>query len=318
MRQIMPSSLGGLGVAQSTMPSGRPGALATVPYDGGKPQSLTESQSTADVEAEISNFEIEAYGAVLGLIYYRVIGDMARAAWDRRMQGAIDRARQQITSILAQGRDQWNGARTNGPNAAFRQSYDRLGAQKMAVQQHLDFMIALQSTKQQVFSSSRFAEFNDDKIVAQNPWCQCDAEFKFAAWQMLSGEASAPPVFNRGFDTEQREKTLRQQIAAAFNTILTAKVTEYLDTFLDMGVELLKGSMREGVELVIRHIPIVDVIVDIVNDLFAEAQIKSLIQRYREDEQRRFFLTSLHWADYDRLSPVGLPQSGTPRGVAAR
>jgi hypothetical protein len=318
MRQIRPSSMGGLGVAQATMPTGRQGPLSTVPYDGKNPASLTESQTTANVEAEIANFEVEAYGAVLGVIYYRVIGDAARAAWDRRMQAAIDRARNQITAIMNQGQGNWNAAHTNGPSAAFSQSYQRLGAQKQAVQQHLDFLVALQGVKQQVFSSSRFAAFNDDKIVAKTPWCQCDAEFRFTAWQMLSGEASAAPVLNRGFDTEQREKTLREQIAAAFNTILTAKVTDYIDEFLDMGVDLLKGSMREGVELVIRNIPIVDVIVDIVKDLLAEAQIKSLIEAYRQDEQRRYFLTSLHWADYERLAPVGVSQTGIPRGVAAR
>ncbi len=318
IQRMRPSSMGGLGVSQTTMPAGQQGPLATVPVEGGKPQAMQERQSTADVEAEIANFEVEAYGAVLGVIYYRVIGDPARAAWDRRMQDAIDRARQQITSILAQGRDNWTAASTSGPTPAFRQSFEKLGAQKQAVQQHLDFLIALQGTKQQVFSSSRFVEFNDDKVVAKTPWCQCDAEFKFTAWQMLSGQASGPPAINRGFDAEQREKTLKEQISAAFNTILTAKVTEYLDKFLDMGVELLKGSMREGVSLVIHHIPVVDVIVDIIKDLFAEAQLKSLIEAYRQDEQRRFFLTSLHWADYERLPPVGLSQSGIPRGVSSR
>ena len=318
MHQIMPSSMGGLGVAQTTMPGGRQAPLATVPFDGSKPQSLTESRDTATVEAEIANFEVEAYGAVLGVIYYRVIGDTARAAWDRRIQGTIDRARQQINSIMDQGRNNWTAARSNGPTPAFTQSYERLGAQKQAVQQHLDFLVALQTVKQQTFSSSRFKEFNDDKVVAKTPWCQCDAEFKFTAWQMLSGQASSPPVLNRGFDNEQREKTLREQIASAFNTILTAKVTEFLDKFLDMGVELLKGSTREGIELVIRHIPVVDIIVDIVKDLYAEAQIKSLIEQYRQDEQRRFFLTSLHWADYERLPPVSISQTGPRPGVLVR
>ena len=314
-----PSSMGGPGVAQATMPAGKQGPLANVPVEkGGKPQAMQEGQDTADVEAEIANFDVEAYGAVLGVIYYRVIGDPARAAWDRRMQGAIDRARQQMDSIMTQGRNNWMAAGTSGPTPAFRQSFDRLGAQKQAVQQHLDFLTALQAAKEQVFSSSRFVDFNDDKTVAKTPWCQCDAEFKFTAWQMLSGQASGPPAINRGFDAEQREKTLKEQISAAFNTILTAKVTEYLDKFLDMGVELLKGSMREGVSLVIRHIPVLDVIVDIVKDLFAEAQLKSLIEDYRQDEQRRFFLTSLHWADYERLPPVGLSQTGIPRGVGSK
>ncbi len=135
---------------------------------------------------------------------------------------------------------------------------------------------------------------------------------------MLSGQASGPPAINRGFDAEQREKTLKDQISAAFNTILTAKVTEYLDKFLDMGVELLKGSMREGVSLVIRHIPVLDVITDILKDLFAEAQLKSLVEDYRQDEQRRFFRTSLQWAEYERLPPMGLSQSGISRGAASR
>ena len=41
--------------------------------------------------------------------------------------------------------------------------------------------------------------------------------------------------------------------------------------------------------------------VDILKDLFAEMQLNALIADYRQDKQRRFFLTSLYWAESDRL-----------------
>ena len=316
LSQIMPASLPSLGVAPGSQLSVQPSPLATVPYgDKSKPDQFMASRNEATVEAEIADYEVLAYGATLGLIYYRAIGDVARSAWDRQMQKTIDDARNQMQSVLDAGRTNWEKVRqSGGPTPAFRQAYQDLVVKKQALSRKLDFFVTLQGCKQSVFSGTRFVEFNDDSVVARTPWCQCDTEFRFAAWQILSGEAGGPPVFNRGWDKEQREKTLRQEIYDAYSTILKAKLTGYLDKFLELGEPLLRGALRDGFELIIRHIPVADLFVDLVEDKLAEMKLNSLIHQYRQDEQRRFFLKALDWGTYTRMDPVGTPAGGVPKG----
>lgn len=320
LSQLMRRSLPSPGVAPGGSLSSRPAPLATVPYEGHPTADrMMQSGDAAFKEAEVAELELTAYGAVLGLIYYRAIGDTARATWDLKIAQSIDGLRDQMSSILSHGQANWQQARqAGGASPAFLKSYQSLGRAKEVVSQRLDFMVSLQQKKQSVFPSSRFIEFNDDSVVARTPWSQCDAEFHYAAWQMMSGEATTPPVFNRGYDKEAREKTLREEVSNAFNTLLQAKLTDYLDKFLEMGAPLLKGAMRDGFEIIIRHIPVADYFVDYVADFIAERKLANLIDQYRVDEQRRFFLKQLSWGTYTRLSPVAAPSEGVPSGQTGR
>ena len=320
LSRLMPGSVPALGIAPSIPIRPQPIPLKTVAY-GSKPHldSLMASSSESIVEVEVANFAPIAYGAALGLIYYRALGDMARAAWDSKIQRVIDETREQMKDVLNAGRRNWQAAAQNGgSNPAFQKSLQDLGTQREALSRKLDFFISLQSAKEAVFSGPRFKDFNDDSVVGRTPWCQCDAEFRFSAWQMLSGEAKGPPVFNRGWDNERPEKTLKQEVSDAFNTILKAKATHYLDLFLELGEPVLKGALREGFELIIRHIPVADLVIDWIQDKLAEMRISGLINLYRQDEQRRFYLKSLDWGTYTRLGAVGTPTGGVPRGEAGR
>ena len=314
LSQLRPVSMGALGVAQGTALQASPGPLTTVPYgDREQPVSMTESKDTAVVEAEIAGFEAEAYGAVLGVIYYRALGDTARARWDQRMQQTIDKNRAQMEAIEDKGRASWMQARSGGqPLPAFRDSYKRLGEQMQDVEHHLDFMVALQQVKQSVFKGSRFADLQDDSVVVRTPWCQSDQEFRLTAYQMLSGQAKAPPVINRGYDEEEKKKALRDELVDAFNTILDSKISDFIDKFLELGVSFTKGALKIGLEEITNKIPIGDLIFDKIKDALAEMQMKALETQYRQDEQRRFFLKNLHWGTYQREGATSRPAGGIP------
>ena len=226
--------------------------------------------------AEAGLFAAQAYGATLGLCYYRSLGDTLRKKWDDKIQESIDDCRKGMTADFATAQSAWRKViESRGQNPAARAEQAAVSTSVQNKRKKLDFMIALQSKKQSTFSGSSGAAINDPKKVGQNPWCQSDSEFRQAVAQEVGAtNPQAVPSFNYGMDGKKREATARETTAKVLTTILTSKITTYLDKFLEYGEEKLPGLLAHGIGLtfteVTHKIPIVDLIIDWIKDKVAE------------------------------------------------
>lgn len=154
-----------------------------------------------------------------------------------------------------------------------------------------------------MFPGTTSEAVNDPKTVGQNPWCQSDSEFRQAVAQEVGAtNPQANPSFNYGMDRKKREETAHETAAKALNTILTSKITSYLDKFLEMGEEKLPGLLAHGIGTaaaeITNKIPIVDLIIDWIKDKIAERALDNLVEDYRTDRDRRLCLAGWRWGLY--------------------
>ena len=268
-------------------------------------------RDTAGLESEAKPFEPIAYGATLGLVYYRAIGPQARLQWDVAMQREIAegmnghrtamQARQQLSMDMAITPGVSNNLdwlRKRDANAATVQNFAR----------YSDFMLTLKQKKEAVFPSANEEALNKPDVIGRNPWCLgTKPEFTDAYKQVFGSPGTATPSFYTGAPAEK--ETLAQNAEKMFGKVVEAKVTEYLSLFLEKGSEmLLKGAMREGMNYVCKF-PVVDLLVDWLKDRMAAKELAELKTAYALDMDRRKSLFAKGWGvnpafDRDEVTPA--------------
>ena len=264
---------------------------------------------------EAQTFAAEAYGATLGLVYYRSLGDTLRAEWDRSIDRKIAATASTMDSQIDSARNAWVATMQSGgqdPHGRARQAAASAAAQ--INREKLDYLVALKWKKAATFPGSLADVVNDPRILGRNPWCQSDSEFQQAVSQEVgSTNPSEQPSFNYGLDGRARGKSAAENAGAIMTTILTAKMTGYLDTFLEMGEDRIAGLLLHGVESlsirVVRKVPIADLIVDWIKDMITEKAIDHLVEAYRIDRDRRVQLAAWKWGSYQDPVSASLPGS---------
>jgi hypothetical protein len=254
-------------------------------------------RDTGGLEDEAKPFEPIAYGATLGLVYYRAIGPAARFQWDAAMQREIkDGLNGHRTAMEARRQLSMDMAVTPGissnPDWIRRRDANALTIQNFA--RYSDFMLTLQQKKNAVFPGANEELLNKPEVIGRNPWCLgTKPEFTDAYKQVFGSPGTATPSFYTGAPAEK--ETLAQNAAKMFGKAVEAKVTEYLSLFLEKGSEvLLKGALREGMNYVCKF-PVVDLLVDWLKDRMAERELAELKTAYALDMDRRKSLCAKGW-----------------------
>lgn len=262
---------------------------------------------------EAQLFAAEAYGATLGLIYYRSLGDTLRAAWDRSIDRKIDATGSLMESQIGSARDAWVSYMKSGVQNPNAQAAQRAGSMSAQIsRQKLDFLTALKWKKMATFPGSSADVVNDPKIIGQNPWSQSDTEFQQAVSQEVGAtNPSEQPSFNYGLDGRARGKSVSESASAVLNTMMTAKMTGYLDSFLELGEDKIASMLMLGIESlsvrVVKKVPIADLIVDWIKDLITEKAIERLVESYKTDRDRRLQLVGWGWGSYQDPALASLP-----------
>ena len=261
------------------------------------PRSTQVTRDLAGLETEAKAFQPMAYGATLGLVYYRMIGDQHRLMWDEAIAKQIRssmithmnalNARRDISYSLnanpSLSRDPaW--AKTRDTNAQTIQNYARYAA----------FLATLQAKKMSVFPGMSDEILNNPLVIGANPWCLgTRPEFSSAYRDVWGTPAHADPSFMRA--TAAEKEAMNQLAGKMAEVAIEAKAVEYLYKFLEKGSDMaLRGSLRAGMSLVCK-IPILDMLVDYIKDLRKDAHLKEVQKLYVDEMERRMFLFSLKW-----------------------
>ena len=256
-------------------------------------------------------FPGQAYGATLGLVYYRALGDPLRAQWDAAIDRRIDETRTAMSDQMDVARRSYITFMQSGDakSPALQQRASASAAAQL-LRQKLDFLMSLKTKKTATFPNA--ATVNDVLVMGQNPWCLSDSEFYQAVSQEVGAtNPQAHPSFNYGLDGEARETSPAEMAAKLFQTALNAKMTSFLDDLMEIGEKKIAGLLASGMQhmvfYVVRKVPIADMLVDVVSDMVQDRAQGRLVQAYRTDRERRLWLKTLSWGLYQDPPPASRP-----------
>ena len=252
---------------------------------------------------EAADFEALAYGATLGLVYFRALTPPLRDRWEQKMVQRVTQLNRDLMVATSANRE--NFATANGgfapPSSTQYQNWRASTLKDQAIRKQVEFLSALLYCKGRVFPQNSDGAVNEDVKVGQYPWCQSDSEFEqVVAGELTVSRPNPQPVVPRGFGTEVVEDKAAGKI---LNTVLTSKSSQFIDKLLEIGEEHIAERLSKGVSTaglyVVRKVPLADLIIDGIKDKIAGNSLEALVTRYRLDRARRLFLKQLSWGTYE-------------------
>lgn len=196
------------------------------------------------------SFETDAYGAMLGLIYFRWLKPHARRIWDL----ACIKAMQQSTP------GQWT----------FRHS----------------FFWQLRLLRQQTFGPSAVddASINNPNIV-NFPWCLSDQEFTYCYQQIVGGSIPVLPDLTKGFVDRHVTKGEVSAVAAGYGVYVF-----YIKAFLKKAVPEIMDFIADEAAKRAVEVVFVTFAFKLGQQAWQRSLVGNLRQRYVIDAKRRQYL----------------------------